>query len=493
MHEYNEPLKWWRIRNPVTGEIVTGGKISELLVFCWAIAEGASKITGDEEHYGYSSSVVVKELFDLAQNYILVNFRNDEDPIVITFNINDRSFDVKITGKEFNGYMTAVLSLLSNEWAPPNDNLYDWLVRLYNDTEGILGMPDNVGVYPYLPLIAEVLYGYNGAERWPASLIETDFLNNSPPCGAHHYVYELNGEEHHEVTDPPWHTVSLGSPQHNKGDWKYDGEYNMIDYMLLYSAYFKDYLYGDHLPYQLDEAEYPFEEYEIIWDINGYPDTIWHTYHTCSEPRIMYASRQIDSKAVINEYGGVHYIAGNSVRFLPGFKVNTGGCLTAHVDPSLLQDFYYHKTNVNTCTGGNFKGSAYAPSQIDSLISLSRLSGNNNRHNSQINFRQATTQKNDTDLNREKNEYTNTSRINNKSEIKVYPNPSYGIFNVYLGNSFKGTNSITIIDSFGKCIFKQKNVKGQLIVIEISNMKKGIYYLTVHSDQKLKTLKLVLL
>jgi|GEM_PF-6662334 len=35
--------------------------------------------------------------------------------------------------------------------------------------------------------------------------------------------------------------------------------------------------------------------------------------------------------------------------------------------------------------------------------------------------------------------------------------------------------------------------KGQLIVIEISNMKKGIYYLTVHSDQKLKTLKLVLL
>jgi len=28
---------------------------------------------------------------------------------------------------------------------------------------------------------------------------------------------------------------------------------------------------------------------------------------------------------------------------------------------------------------------------------------------------------------------------------------------------------------------------------EISNMKHGIYYLTVHSDQKLKTLKLVLL
>ena len=88
---------------------------------------------------------------------------------------------------------------------------------------------------------------------------------------------------------------------------------------------------------------------------------------------------------------------------------------------------------------------------------------------------------------------TNSSRINNKSEIKVYPNPSYGIFNVYLGDSFKGTNSITIIDSFGKCIFEQKNVKGQLIVIEISNMKHGIYYLTVHSDQKLKTLKLVLL
>ena len=121
------------------------------------------------------------------------------------------------------------------------------------------------------------------------------------------------------------------------------------------------------------------------------------------------------------------------------------------------------------------------------------MSGNNNRLNSQINSRQATTQKNDTDLNRGKNEYTNISRINNKSEIKVYPNPSYGIFNVYLGDSFKGTNSITIIDSFGKCIFEQKNNREQMITVNISNKEKGVFYLKVQSGTTAKTLKLVLL
>ncbi len=85
------------------------------------------------------------------------------------------------------------------------------------------------------------------------------------------------------------------------------------------------------------------------------------------------------------------------------------------------------------------------------------------------------------------------SGINNKSKIKVYPNPSYGIFNVYLGNSFKGTNSITIIDSFGKCIFEQKNNREQTITVNISNKEKGVFYLKVQSGTMAKTLKLVLL
>lgn len=72
----------------------------------------------------------------------------------------------------------------------------------------------------------------------------------------------------------------------------------------------------------------------------------------------------------------------------------------------------------------------------------------------------------------------------NESDIKVYPNPSSGIFNLEIFNSKNNTYIVKIYDIIGSVVYS-KNIKSAYNILEqidITNKSKGIYLLSVESN-----------
>ena len=74
---------------------------------------------------------------------------------------------------------------------------------------------------------------------------------------------------------------------------------------------------------------------------------------------------------------------------------------------------------------------------------------------------------------------SNNELINDLIEIEVYPNPNNGSFNVKI-NDKTDIDKIVITDLTGNIIFKQsvKELLDDELIINLSNMKKGIYILS---------------
>ncbi len=470
MHWFNKLVMHhiWEIRNPVTWGVPQGGNVYEMVWNVYADAQAATIITGTNQHVGFSGSPQSKNRFDVSQSQVLSMLHDD-------------IFD------KFVGYFTSVNSTLINDGqffsSPIPDHLaYNWLYNLYNETKGFEGMPDNIGLFPHLPLITEILHGYNGNNQMPASEIENGFLNVAPPCGS--YVH-LDGNK----SQPPWHTMSLFCPWHGENsDRNWKGEYNMLDYMMLYNAYFLIYLRKEHSQYVFDNNVYPTEDFEIEWDINGYPDTIWlGTYHhTCSEPQILKAIKKIDTKAVLEENGGVQYYAGENVRFLPGFRADAGSCLTAQIDPDLLQSVYYHETFTDPCSGGSFE-----PLEVD-YVQLSLLHEDNLRADAsymdKFNIKHAKS------INNRNNELTGNvtgqtyQRLETNS-VTLFPNPTTGMFTINLPES-NGTIKIEVTSPKGQQVLS-KTTKSTNVNIDLSGQNPGMYFVNIITDSMEKRLKII--
>lgn len=482
-------IQIWEIKNPVTGNVVPlGGGLFELYMQIWAMVEVAGDITTHNEHKFYSDDARTKETWDNVQNTILIHF--DEGPNVTIpiwifvpllgthVYLGDYTYDPS----PFNAYMIAVLSALCNEPGGGYSNTYEWLVNFNNDTKGFLGMPGDIGLYPQLPLINRILYGYNGSNLISANEYETKFLNNAPPCGAHHYVYQNNGVTIDEVTSPPWHTVSLGCPQHNKGGWGFDGEYNMIDYMILYNAYFMNYFYGERDHYLLVKGDYPEEEFEIEFDDWGHPDTVGSYFvSTCNEPKALYASRQIDTKTNILADGGLNCFAGSSIRMLPDFKVETGGCFKAVINSTMLENFYYQETNINTCAGGSFSPLINMEEGRLTQQSLPYITFYKEKDTT-INTKTAVN--NETKKIISQNIESGSNHVN--SYLKVFPNPSSGLFTINCSTTVK---SIYIYNTYGLVVLSNEEVNQNSLIFDLVNQPRGVYFLKVQTTLGLKTLK----
>jgi len=490
-------IEVWEIINPVTGfSVPIGGDLASLYPQIWAIAEAAGKITYHDEHESYSDDIITKEVWDNVQNTILAHF-DEGTPITIPIWIGIPSLGIppmffgvyNLYGEPFNAYMIAVLSTLCNEPGGGYSNTYEWLVNFNNDTKGFLGMPEDIGLYPHLPLINRILYGYNGSNLISANEYETKFLNNAPPCGAHHYIYQNNGVTIDEVTSPPWHTISLGCPQHNSGSWYFDGEYNMIDYMILYNSYFLNYLYGEYKPALVDVKTYPIVEFEVHLDPEPpyYPDTTWIISCTCEEPKVLHASRQIDTKANILVDGGLNCFAGSSIRMLPNFKVESEGCFKAVINSTLLQNFYYQETNVNTCTGGNL-------SPVSNMVEDRHSPSLFQKTSPHLTFykNEDSTFKTSSGFNLETADDITPNVKNSNVAIDplplVYPNPSIGLFNI---NSTISIKSIFVYNSFGLVVLSTEEGCQNSLTFDLTNHPKGVYYLKVVSSAGVTPVKIV--
>ena len=74
--------------------------------------------------------------------------------------------------------------------------------------------------------------------------------------------------------------------------------------------------------------------------------------------------------------------------------------------------------------------------------------------------------------------------------LKVYPNPSNGKFKIESYNNF--INSIEIINIVGQKVFSKNYLKKSKSEIDISNQNNGIYFLSVTTNDKTFTTKIIL-
>ncbi|HIA06761.1 MAG TPA: T9SS type A sorting domain-containing protein, partial [Flavobacteriales bacterium] len=74
--------------------------------------------------------------------------------------------------------------------------------------------------------------------------------------------------------------------------------------------------------------------------------------------------------------------------------------------------------------------------------------------------------------------------------ITTYPNPSDGIVNLSLEGSVSGF-SYELHNLVGQLVLQQMNISGESTRIDLSELPKGIYTLTVHSGTQQATDKVI--
>lgn len=81
-------------------------------------------------------------------------------------------------------------------------------------------------------------------------------------------------------------------------------------------------------------------------------------------------------------------------------------------------------------------------------------------------------------------------KIDNATDISIYPNPTNGIINIettFLDKNLK----IEVYNNLSELLFEQKSV-GKTNQINLSNLSNGIYFIKLISDEKvLKTQKII--
>ena len=119
------------------------------------------------------------------------------------------------------------ISAVLNEVGGGKKNCYDWLV--YSSDRIVKKRPDlqQTLIFPHLPLVNVILHGYDGNQPLPAAAY-VSYLSTAPRAGAFRYPQQDTTFN----SQPPWHSLSLFCPWQLRSE----GEFNMLDYMLLYNA-----------------------------------------------------------------------------------------------------------------------------------------------------------------------------------------------------------------------------------------------------------------
>jgi hypothetical protein len=212
--------KRWEIINPVNGDVAQiAGDIKWLK---YAHARAGLLLCGEDMDFDRSESSYWKFIWNVVQNNVFLAKEGN-----------------------FRWYGIMVLSTVINDPGRGSKYCYDWLIDKCQTLAQRRPDLQQPMLFPHLPLANVVLYGYRGDKAQPSD-IYLDFLNTAPEYGA--CTYTLNDSI--ERTDAPWHTLSLFCPWHKSAT----GDFNMLDYMLLYNLY--RIVYQERLP-----------QYRNFWEI----------------------------------------------------------------------------------------------------------------------------------------------------------------------------------------------------------------------------------
>ncbi len=76
------------------------------------------------------------------------------------------------------------------------------------------------------------------------------------------------------------------------------------------------------------------------------------------------------------------------------------------------------------------------------------------------------------------------------TDYKIYPNPVNNMLNIDMGTITSSTN-LSLISIDGKVVYQKNNIKDKRIIIDMSKVNKGIYFLRVKNDTIFKTFKII--
>jgi hypothetical protein len=441
-------IEEWVILNPVTGEPVSAG--DNVKALSWAFAKVATDITGTNQQTG--TSLLWKPVFETSQKTILNQFPISAPSCFDCSQEKDEGLDTLLaedgTRSPYNAYGILVLTALTDhmvDW-PNFIDAYQYLNWVNLETRkggGYYNMEK--GLYPHLMALNKVLHG-NIVPNIGAGFYEF-FLNSAPPCGAYHYLDE---DDNHINSNPPWHTISLFSPQHCCAyDEVNRGHANMVDYMLLYNLYFINYLEGE-LPYKKITADFPTRNTDLISSKE-------------KQTEVVTAARQLDIYSNVFPTGDVTFIAGEKIRFMPGFHANKNSHVHACIDSSLNNDVYFYETDADPCGGQNSVCDKYDESKEEQ-----KPTGNTGKEKIII-----------TD--------TQDFIVSQDDFILVYPNPAKDFINV---KSSEIIHTVALQSMDGKTRING-SINDNFGEINLTMLPSGLYVLKIRTENKLLTEKII--
>lgn len=79
----------------------------------------------------------------------------------------------------------------------------------------------------------------------------------------------------------------------------------------------------------------------------------------------------------------------------------------------------------------------------------------------------------------------------NLCELKIYPNPHPGIFNIELYEEGVSDFSVEVLNTMGKTVYQKQNIPAGKTQINITSQPKGIYFVKVQAGENVFTEKVV--
>jgi len=155
---------------------------------------------------------------------------------------------------------------------------------------------------------------------------------------------------------------------------------------------------------------------------------------------------------IVEDLASANFIAGESIRFLPGFYAQAGSSVNAYIT-----------TNDTYCN--NF---------VQAVASASEIIADNN------DFKSANT-------------YTSTFKetIDKQQNIIIYPNPNNGKFTIDL-HELNGLVTVNIYNTIGSKISNLITIAPNVIDFELSSAPKGLYYVLINNSGKTYSKKILI-
>lgn len=358
----------------------------------------------------------------------------------------------------YNDAMVSTLAAIGDSWRFPQ-------TTINSSFFGINYIASNHHWETFYTLLWQYLHDKN--RNLEIQMME-DQIASAPCDGPFSYVDFTPGDDY--CADGGWGSRfkwRSGLHIQNNGDTNMCGNYNGLDYMLLYNLYrlVEQPVGYVNLIDRYINADFPFQ-------IQGSPSVVI-TYGNDQNAAYIQAFNSITSVSKIYNAqnsnglgdGNVTYRAGESITLKPGFHAEPGAYFHAYIDPL-------------ECNGGQYRNSAYSDTPMftvyDSLLCAENYFESDNFDN-----------------NMSDDEYYDEELVYDNA-ISVYPNPTRGTFTLKSEFEIENGVFIQIINAMGEVVYSESFASFSNVEMDISGFAEGLYVLYFISDNIKYTEKIIL-